>query len=770
MLLFAAEFTSGSWLFQHLSSLPGIWLALLPLLFLPLLALRGRRWRLFCFALWSVSVGFAWSLLYAHVTAPARLQLQSLQEVFQATGQISGIPSQEPGYSRFVFDVIKLESAAGVQQGHWRLRINWYQNAPELEAGARWRLPLRIRPVHGYHNPGSFDLEGWLYAQGIIYQAYVKGEGVPLPGGGGGIHRLRQYLSGLIGELHYPPQVTAVMRALAVGDRSGLSYSDKQVFAATGTSHLMAISGLHIGLVAGLMFWLARRLWRQFPALCARWPDQVAAAPVALVAALAYAALSGFTVSTQRALIMLGVVMLAMIWRRRMHGFDVLGLALLLVMMIQPMSVISPGFWLSFSAVAVLGLLAQRSGWLGAQLGVFVGLSPVLVSLNMDWSLISPLINLLAIPLFAFFVVPLVLTGAVILPLFPALGQWLLHPAARVLEGFLWLLREVAQQAPVLTGGSHHAWMGLLVLFLVLAIPLWTRIRAGWRWLLPVIGALLLLKLALLPSPPRPGSFRFTLLDVGQGLSAVVRTAKHVLVFDTGPGFPSGFNTGTAVIAPYLRNQGIAHVNRLILSHGDNDHIGGSRGLRAAVPVAKIMAGEPAGLGQGQRVEHCTQGRQWGWDGVHFEILYPPDGKRLEGNNASCVLKVSAGDNSVLLTGDIEKEAESWLVQQRPQDLHSSIVVAAHHGSNSSSTPEFVENAHPRWVLYAAGRYNRWGFPKPEVRQRWQAVGARALNTGEQGAACFLLSAQKIEYAPDCWRRQLRYWHENRQSDAKTVR
>jgi competence protein ComEC len=252
------------------------------------------------------------------------------------------------------------------------------------------------------------------------------------------------------------------------------------------------------------------------------------------------------------------------------------------------------------------------------------------------------------------------------------------------------------------------------------------------------VPALLLLPSAALFLTPAarlpPNQFELTLLDVGQGLSAVVRTRHHLLVYDTGPSFPSGFNTGSAVVAPYLRSRGLNHIDLLVLSHGDNDHVGGARGLLRQAKVARIVSGEPVRLHLARKVAACREGTQWWWDGVHFAFLSPPVDSGMEGNDASCVLRISSGGSVLLITGDIEAEVENRLVAAVPRRLRSSVVVAAHHGSSSSSSPAFVAAAQPRYVLFSAGVDNRWHFPRREVVARWCKAGARTLNTAAEGA------------------------------------
>jgi len=761
VLLAAAGFALGVIIFQQLPALPHAgWLLFLP----PVL----WCWQHFPRAGWlcAAFAGFFWGQLSALTSKPPALPETVLEDVVLASGVIEGIPDANAQRSRFFFRANHLQQGALRLSGNWRFRVSWYGRAPRPVAGDKWVLPLRLKRVHGYRNPGGFDYAGWLYARQVIYTGYVKGEGAPAGRQWWSLDRLRQNVAEGISRSGVSHRSGAVLRALVVGDRSILSQEDKSVFAATGTSHLIAISGLHIGLVAALVYFLAQQGWRRFPRLCSRWPAKVAAAPFAMSAALAYAAMAGFSIPTQRALIMLLVVMSGMLFRRATEPARVLGLALFAVVLWDPLALISAGFWLSFGAVAAILFLAHRGRgrffWLWLQPGIFLALAPLLVWLQLPVSLYSPLVNLLAIPVFAMLIVPLSMAAVVFQLLYPDLGRLLMSAVGGLLDGVLLALDTVAQWSPALRWEALP--LGLLVLVGAAALLALQRARKhSWHplWRLSLFSTLLLcLVLYAKRTPaPFPNQFRFTLLDVGQGLSVVVRTARHVLVFDTGPRFPSGFNTGAAVLLPYFESRGIRNIDRLILSHSDIDHIGGAPDLLRKLSVGEVLSGEPSGLGLESPVRRCAAGEIWWWDGVRFEILHPAVDASLEGNDASCVLKVSAGGDSALITGDIERKGEDWLLAFAPDKLQSQIVVAAHHGSASSSGEGFVHAVRPRYVLFATGRANRWGFPREEVVNRWQAVGAAALNTAMEGAIEFHLGAGRAA-DPVLWHPfSRRYWH-----------
>ena len=705
-------------------------------------------------------LGFGWAFGHALITRPPSLPPEFLGTSVQAHGQIIGLPRIKSDGARFLFRVHALQREGQLLEGDWVFRIGWYREPPQLHAGERWRLPLRLKKVVAYRNPGSFDYAGWLYARKVRYTGYVRGEGEMLAPAGWGLDPLRQRIAQALELPGAPARSVAVMQALAVGDRGGLTAEDRALFAATGTSHLMAISGLHVGLVTGLVFLLAQFLWCRLPRLCARWPAPVAAAVPAMVAGVGYAALAGFTLPTQRALLMLLVVMSALVLRRNLRPWQGLLLALLVVVAWDPMAPLSAGFWLSFVAVAAILWFStesrSRGSWFWLQLAVSLGTLPVLAWQQMELSLISPLVNLVAIPLFSLLIVPGVLLGLVLEVVSGWPGRWMLREVALIIQGTLDLLGGIAGWNPRLSGADPLFWS---VLALAAGLLAW---RKGGRMLTVSAAAGLFLVVAVgfssATGRPRPNHFELELLDVGQGLSAVVRTANHLLVFDTGPRFPSGFNTGGAVVLPYLRSLGVNRIDKLLLSHGDLDHVGGARELVRRLRVEQLLSGEPGRLGGLPDAEPCLAGDQWWWDGVHFAILSPGRSVRSAGNNSSCVLRVSTGDRVLLITGDIEAAVERQLLASRRRQLASSVVVASHHGSNSSSIRPFIEATRPRYVLFSAGADNRWGFPRQEVMERWCKGGAVPLTTATEGGIRFRFGPTSLSEPRPHGRFHRRYW------------
>ncbi len=746
--LFSSLPHSG-WIFLLGASIPAaLWLAF--------------PWRLIG---WLVS-GFLWCLWSAHtilsISLPPELEGQDLILV----GHVAGLPESRDRRTRFLFDVEHYIVEGQRQPWPARVRLNWYgQQRPELQAGQMWRLQVRLKRPWGFRNPGSFDYERWLFAQRIRATGYVRYDNRPLAAPSipwrYWLDRWRQHLSGEL-QQQLPGQAGGLFRALSVGDRRDVDQTTWEVLRVTGTAHLLAISGMHIGLLAALVFWITRHLWRLGGERVLLWlPAPRAAALLATLAAVVYAAMAGFAIPTQRALVMLAVVMLAM-WRMRpLAPGRTLAWAALLVLLLDPLAVLSAGFWLSFAAVALilyaLGGARPRSRvhqWLRIQGWITLGLAPLLIAWFQQVSLVAPLANLLAIPLVSLLIVPLALLGTLAVFTFPAAGSVLLAGLEGLLEGLLAVLGNMAawpfshwQTGSGSAGALLLLGAGLLLLLAPRGMP--------GRYLAPVLCLPLLLGSG---ARPPPGQAWLTLLDVGQGLAAAVQTRSRLLIFDTGARYSTSFDTGAAVVVPYVRHSGYSGIDHLVISHGDNDHIGGLASVRQALPVGRLSTSVPAQIpGTGHRP--CQAGQQWHWDGVSFQFLAPGSG-RMGGNDASCVLRIEAAGQVALLSGDVEQAGERALLRRQRANLAADILVAPHHGSLTSSTPAFVAAVNPDYVLYPVGYRNRYRFPRPAVMARYTDSGARQYRVDEQGALRFVLGEpggvrQQFSYR----QAKRRYWH-----------
>lgn len=747
---------------QHLRSLPATgwcWL-LIPLV---LLLFYAPRIRFGGFML----LGVLWTTFYAHAILDTSLDPRLEGEDVVARGVVDALPETMGRHTRFVLKVGTLWHAGKVHHFPARIRLNWYGRPPALNPGDVWRLKVRLKRPRGYMNPGGFDYEGWLFRNRIRATGYVRDDDGNRRIGthpyAYAVDRLRQRLGRYLSKALNGSPYSGVITALTVGDRQGISDEQWRVFNATGTTHLVAISGLHIGLVAGLLFFAAGRLWAWTG--LARWmyPAPRVAAVAAVAGALCYAALAGFSVPTLRALIMLAVMMSAVFWQRSYPPSLVLSAALFLVLLIDPLSVMGVGSWLSFVAVAVIlyAMGARPAGrglwwkWGRIQWVAAAGLAPLLLVNFQHTSLSAPAANVAAVPWVGLTVVPPALLGLCLYGIAPAMGAWCLKAAAGAF-GLLWpLLRWLSNHDPGIW--LHHApavWTavagvaGMLILLAPRGLP---GRYLGIIFLMPLF-------VSLPPAPPAGGVW-FTLLDVGQGLSAVVRTRTHVMVYDTGPRLSGGFDTGAAVIVPFLRYNGIATLDTLVVSHGDNDHIGGAHSILAAMPVERVLTSVPGKL-PGPHTRRCNAGQAWSWDGVGFTVVNPPPGTAVTGNNASCVVRIEdAGGHVILLTGDIERAAEASLARRLGAVLAADIMTAPHHGSNTSSSDTFVNVVKPSYVLFPVGYRNHYGFPKREVVLRYADEGAVQYGTDRYGAITFRIGQTQHIEPPHLYRlEQGRYW------------
>ena len=759
MILWAVCFIAGILSLQFFPVPPSVpvWL---PLLLIP--GLLNARLRLpLCFVL-----GFCWAAFHNQSLLATGIPEQLEGETVLVEGRILERPVEYPGQRlRFPFQVMRMDDGSGWRPFAIRVRLDWYEANTEPAAGERWQLAVRLRQPHGYANPGGFDYELWLFQKRIRATGYVRTDRRNRQIDAGHVSpletlrdRLAQATGSYIDEL---PSM-ALVQALTIGERNRISAGQWQVLRATGTSHLMAISGLHISLVAGLVFWCTRMAWSRSVRLSAYVPSAHGAALAALMAGLLYALLSGFAIPAQRALVMVGVFMLAMIAGRPASFPAVIALAAVLTLLLDPVSILATGWWLSFWAVTVIawftvgrhGRQPRHRRWLMMPAVLAFCMAPVLMLFFQQVSLLAPLANIVAVPWVSFLVVPLALAGTLLFLASEQAGLLLLQASAWLLESLWVLLDWLAGPRFALLGWPQPSlWVLILAIGGVMLLCLPRGIPARWP------GVLLLLPLLVTRPQPLPGEVWATLLDVGQGLAVIVRTARHTLVYDTGPAYGADFDTGRAVVAPYLHYQGLRTVDRLVISHGDNDHIGGARSLLSLLPVTEIMTSVPVEFPARQPLA-CLRGHEWIWDGVRFAVLHPDRGDGFTGNNASCVLRIETADGqALLLTGDIERPGEQALLDRYGEGLAADVLVVPHHGSLTSSSEAFVRTVRPAHALIPSGYRNRYRLPQPAVVARYRAAGSHVLETGRSGAITVRLSPHAATPRISRFRvQQTRFW------------
>jgi competence protein ComEC len=784
MVPFTLCFTAGVWLLQQQAALPGFswaWLLLgSPLaLLIPANPLLLRVARALLLAAFALGFGFYHAAWQAQQRLSVALPDEWQGRDIEVTGVVAGLPRKFEQGLHFSFDVEKiLTPQASVPRHVYLSTYDDHKSAPlALHAGERWQLTLRLKQPHGSSNPHGFDFEMWALENNVRAVGYVnnKADNRLLSAHADGFdyriegwrEAVRDKFNAVLGSAPY----AGVLSALAIGDQSSIPAAQWQVFTRTGVNHLMSISGLHITMLASLGFVLTYWLWRRSTRLTLLLPARKAAASAALLIALGYALLSGFAVPAQRTVYMVASVAVALWLNRNFSLGQILCIALLGVLIPDPWAVLSPGFWLSFGAVAlILYVTAYRlkpAHWLieygKVQWAMTIGLIPMLLALFQQVSLVSPVANAIAIPLVSLVVVPLTLLGA-ILPLDALL--WLAHSVM----AWTMVLLEWLNRLPQAVWTQHAPPPWSIVAGMLGA--LWILSPGGFpaRWL----GFVLLLPMFLnTPQPPAQDTLRLIIFDVGQGLAVAAQTRHHALLYDTGPDFSNGADSGNRILIPSLRAMGIAKLDGLILTHDDTDHTGGTASVMQAMPIGWLSSSLPDGhplLQLAADKRRCMDGQSWQWDGAKFEILHPDAGSydiaQIRDNDRGCVLRISIGDQHILLTADIEKDSEQQLLAVHADKLPAALLVVPHHGSKTSSTERFIAAVHPGYAVFTVGYRNRFGHPKHEIVQRYADSGSTLLRSDEDGAILVKMDARGLEI--ERYRKtHKRYWMHSMQPAGK---
>lgn len=748
----AAGFVLGALACLQLSALPSLRLCASA----TLLAVLGwgLRWR--GRALGAALCGLAWTACHGQWALQQQLPGEMPAQPVRVTGRVVDLPDHGPGHTRFVLEVTAAEALPSLRGK--RLQVTW--NDPRwgsdaatregarqaVHAGAHWQLSLRLRAPRARINPGGFDgerhaLQRGLAGHGSVREPASARQVQPARGLPAWRERTSRAIAVQVGR----PSARFV-QALALGDTRGLGDADWEQLRALGLTHLIAISGFHVGLVAGFAAWACSGLWRLWPWLARHWPRPQAAACAAALAAAGYALVAGGELPTVRTALMIALVAMARGARCPLGLAQALALAALALLLPAPLSVLAAGFWLSFGGVLWLlwclpqvrapGAAGGLRGFLAAQGVATLGLLPLCAVLFGGTSRLAPLVNLPIIPWWSLLVVPLALVGTALEALYSGAGQWPWRAAAWLFDLSWQALQPLARHPQAMWWlAEAPAW----------AVP--AALAGVFWWLLPrgagggLAGTLLCLPL-LWPARQAPtvGGFELLVHDVGQGTAVLVRTARHALWYDLGP--PASGDGEPQILLPALRALGQSPPQRAVLSHDHQDHIGGLASLRRRFPAIELLAvpgSSVAGAG------HCQRGLRWRWDDVDFEVLHPPSSATAAGNEDSCVLRIAGAHGVALLAGDIGKAGEQALLAGATQSLRADVVLVPHHGSAGSSSAAWVAAVAPRLALVSAGHQNRFGHPRREVVQRWQAVGAEVLSTAESGAIRVWLGAQGLQ-------------------------
>jgi competence protein ComEC len=650
-----------------------------------------------------------------------------------------------------------------------RVRLRWFEAPDPPQIGDVWQMEVRLRRPRGTSNPGVFDYEAWLFRERVGATGYVVNgprnrrlqEEAADP-----VSRLRHHIVRRLESVVEDTDTAAVVAAISVGARHAITAEQWLRYAKSGTSHLMAISGLHVGLAA-------TAAWFLVVAGCAALRLGANHLKIAWIASLlvaaGYACLSGFAVPARRATLMLFLLVLALLLSREPRPFVILAAACFVIVVFDPLATMAPGFQLSFAAVLLLLWFARRQAFISTRSGIvrlgrgtvqlaavqvflLIGLLP-LTAMNFGRvSFVAPLVNFAAVPMFSVATVPLALAGVLLDGPLSVAGDAALRGSAASIGLLRWFI-DLALAIP--NGAVSTALIDSSGSLCLAAIIAWTVLPRAWPGRHVALLATLALVTDRVEAPPE-GCLDARVLDTGQGLALVLRTRQRTLLYDTGAAFRGGSDMATRVVLPYLSKQGIRKIDRLVVSHSDIDHSGGTEAVMAGIEVARVLAGEPGTLTPVNAVA-CRRGQAWRWDDVAFRMLHPPAGGAYAGNDASCVILVEAGDASLLLTGDIESGVEHALTGLGGVDA----VLVPHHGSDTSSSIAFVRAVSADLALVSAGYGNRWGLPRPSVVRRWQDSGATVLVTAHDGAIGFRLCDRAGIVRLSRHRQQSRrLWHE----------
>jgi competence protein ComEC len=742
-------------------------------------------------------LGFAWNARYAENRLENILATELEGKEFTLEGRVVALPQSNPTGAKFTFEVD--QAISGRETFDYfpkRIYLSWQpawrnpQDIPDVIPGQRWKLKAKLKRPYGSLNPHTFDFERWSFHQDFSASGSVRSGELLLNKDIAWtefelrMELARWYLRKKIqAMLPNDARYAGVLIALVMGDQNAINQDDWQVFNATGIGHLISISGLHVTMLAGVGASLAAFIWRR-----RTWPLIVPVSKVAAICGFAtafiYAWLAGFQIPAQRTMYMVGVVAFALWTGRNPRSFDIWWWALAFVLLIDPMAPYTPGFWLSFGAVAaILYAMGDSSGLLGIPTGkelevhwtqrIFHALREAcrvqavvtlaLLPFTLFWfyqvSIVSPLANAFAIPLVSYVVTPLAISGA-LLPEF--IGRWLLWPAHASMEYLAIALEWMASWSWSVVWSRQPEWWMLVIA----GCGIVYAIRPGditQSWKLRLLGITLSTPLFIWPSQLfsethlAQGEFRASVLDIGQGTAVLIETKRRKLLYDTGPIQGKKDDAGQRVILPYLRGRGVNQIDRMVISHSDSDHVGGAATLLKHIQFDFMMGSLPSNNPLLQNLKArkipaipCRFGQRWEWDGVEFVVWHPheetlfADQYPSKPNEMSCVLEVRNQQSSLWLTGDVEKQGEHEIIERldsamlREIGARELIFMAPHHGSKTSSSLALLKRLEPDQAFAQNGYRNRYGHPHPDVTARYKSLKIPFYQTPETGAQTWL--------------------------------
>jgi len=680
----------------------------------------------------AVSLGFSYAITVACYAKEHQLK-NIPSEYINVVGKIVNLPvfsdmGNRGNKIKFSFNIHSVETDYTIN----KVLVSWYNSQETIETGQVWKFKLKLKPIHGYRNPGSFDYSKWLFRHGYDATATVKSAQIlethSVIDLKSEIHKQRLNVAHLINENFKSTRIQGLIQALTIGDKSQISYQDSKLFQDTGTSHLIAISGLHIGLIAFIGVLFGRLVFIVFASeKLNRFKYE---ALFAITFAFLYALLAGLSIPTIRALVMVVVFSLSYAFKFNITRWQAWSFAMLIVLLIDPFSVLDVGFWFSFGAVAVLmfaftgrkNTKSKTIAFIKAQIVILIGLMPLMALVFQQINLLTPIANLLVLPLASLLLIPLLFASLLVYTISVNMADFLFGLVEK-LSIYMFNILDYLQQFSFLTIPIHN--INIITIFALIFLMSILLLPRLFRW--RILSVFLIVPLfSDEGNDIQDGEFQVNILDVGQGLSVIIQTNKHNLIYDTGAKYESGFSLASTVVIPYLQHQGIKTMDKMILSHADNDHAGGVDEILKQFNNINILdvMGDYAS---------CQYPNKWYWDGVQFEILSPFELLPYLGNNSSCVIKISSQYGSILLTGDIEEPVEYRLFKNLSHEIQSDVLLIPHHGSKTSSSLAFIKQVDPNIAINSSGYANQFNHPHPTIKKQYLKNNIKFYDTQNKG-------------------------------------
>lgn len=741
---------------------------LVPMALIPALAaLWSRRTWGGVVGNWPMVAGLVWGLGMVLNHAPITLNLPAAIERQKIV--VEGVVADREDSHNMV-RLTLAESTSGQWRASGLIRIGLYRQSTTVLPGDRVRIPVRIHASSGFRNPGGFDYQAYLLENNIIATGSAMGPVEKIGTTNGWFwNRWRQKIADWISVTL--PEQRGLGEALLVGKRGYLDNKLQEALFVSGTYHLVAISGLHLSLVGGLVYYLLRLLLSLILPLSRRWDMKRPAAFLSLFPVLAYAYLAGWSVSTQRAFIMVGLFLLAVSLQRQRQSWRILALAAIIILSWHPQQLMNAGFQLSFLCVAVILFFLDHlpaKGWRQKLIWTVVttvALALVTAPVSMyTFHRFAPygiVINLLAIPWVGELSTQLGLAAMVTHLFWSAGGDFLLNCMGWTLEVYRWVIEQTVDLPGAWSRGPGPSLPGMALYLAAGFVAVSIRWPGRWWWRRVVFGLIAVVGLGWPRETIPDKQLRLIVLDVGQALSMLLKMPEGGWsVVDAGGMISPRFNVGEQVISSVLWHYGVQRLERVVISHPQIDHMAGAAQLLKNFPVGSLWVARfsPSELQQPAMVDLLATAEKHQVPIRYFDTLeeiregggvlrmLPPElqSSGAKGNDRSLAMEIAYGDHRFLLTGDMETREESWLLSKQVLSPVT-VLLAPHHGSLTSSSEPFVQATHPKHVVFSVGVANQWGFPKPEVMQRWSLVGARLWRTDQDGAISFHSDGTHLE-------------------------